>query len=69
MFCKVADTPEFPNTSLFLALSRWVRQNTLPTPIFDGAKRINLPVRLGKRCFSWIGNHPRLIEKGLYLYS
>jgi hypothetical protein len=64
VFCKVANSPEFPNTALFLALSRWVRQNTLPTPILDRDRRINLPVRLGKRCFSWIEKHPRLIEKG-----
>jgi len=63
-FSKVTDSSEFPNTALFLALSRWVRQNTLPTPILNQGKRINLPIRLGKHCFSWIGNHPRLIEKG-----
>ena len=63
-FSKVVDNDEFPNTALFLALSRWVRQNTLPTPMIDQGKRVNLPVRLGKRCFSWIERHPRLIEKG-----
>jgi hypothetical protein len=64
IFSKVIENSEFPNTSLFLALSRWVRQNTLPTPILNRGKKINLPVRLGKRCFSWVGNHPHLIEKG-----
>lgn len=66
-FSKVTSTPDFPNTALFLALQQWMRQNTLPTPFMVQGKKINLPVRLGKRCFSWIERHPCLIEKGFQI--
>jgi hypothetical protein len=71
-FSKVVNSPEFPNTALFLALGRWLRQNTLPTPIAPLEKpgsRIILPVRLGKHCFSWINNHPRLVEKAFQVMN
>lgn len=60
-FKKTSTHTEFTNTPLFLALSRFVRQNTLPTPLIYQEKQTNLPVRLGKRCFSWIANHPQLL--------
>jgi hypothetical protein len=66
-FSKVTNTLEFPNTALFLAQQKWMRQNTLPTPLIVQGKKINLPVRLGKRCFSWIEKHPHLIEKGFQI--
>lgn len=66
-FSKVTNTSDFPNTALFLALQKWMRQNTLPTPLIVQGKKINLPVRLGKRCFAWIEKHPRLIEKGFQI--
>ncbi len=62
-FSKVVQSVDFPNTALFLALGRWLRQNTLPTPILEQEKRVNLSVRLGKGCFPWIHRHPRLVEK------
>jgi len=71
-FSKVLNTPEFPNSVLFLALGRWLRQNTLPTPLITGGdleNRVNLPVRLGKHCFPWINRHPRLVEKGFRVLS
>ncbi len=68
-FSKVDSSPEFPNTALFLALGRWLRQNTLPTPLVAQEERVNLPVRLGKECFSWIHRHPRLVERGFRVES
>lgn len=64
-FSKVTDTPEFPNTALYLQLARWLRQNTLPTPFLHRGVRTNVPIRLGKRCFSWINQHPQLPSKRL----
>lgn len=55
----------FPNTSLFTDLSRWMRNETRPTPFLVGEKRSNEPIRLGRSCFSWIGNHPQLRAKGI----
>lgn len=55
----------FPNTQLFRKLQKWVRHNTVPTPFIVKETQINIPMRLGKECFSWINRHPQLIEKGL----
>jgi hypothetical protein len=53
----------FPNSDLFRALQRWIRHNTLPTPFIVEGVRMNVPIRLGKNCFSWIGSHPELTFK------
>ncbi len=62
---QVKDSPEFPNTRLFRSIQKWSREHTLPTPITAKGVKTNLPIRLGKGCFSWINNHPQLIKKGL----
>lgn len=46
--------------ALFVKLRRWVREYTLATPFIIDSKKINLPVRLGKNCLSWINFHPDL---------
>lgn len=51
--------------SLFQLLSKWIRQHTLATPFLVKEKRINVPVRLGKECFSWINEHPGLKENNI----
>lgn len=53
----------FPNTALFDALRKWVRYHTVPTPFLVRGEKINVPIRLGKRCFSWISSHPGLKTK------
>lgn len=50
---------------LFQQLRRWMRENTAPTPMMVEGKRKNLPIRLGKKCFSWVNRHPQLVGKGL----
>ena len=62
---SVKETPEFPNTLLFKNLQRWVRENTVPTPFLVEEQKTNVPIRLGKNCFSWINNHPHLIANHL----
>lgn len=66
---KVADTPQFPNTKLFRSLQKWVREETVPTPFIVEEKVINVPMRLGKKCFSWINQHPQFAKKGLRVES
>lgn len=61
---SVMNDPQFPNTALYRQLQLWTRQNTLPTPFQVGEQRINVPMRLGKACFSWINSHPQLINSG-----
>lgn len=60
---KVDDS--FPNTPLFGAFRKWVRHNTVPSPFLVDGKRRNIPIRLGKKCFSWIANHPGLKKRGM----
>lgn len=50
----------FPNTELFFKLQRWIRHNTRATPFQVDSHLINVPVRLGHDCFSWINQHPDL---------
>ncbi len=52
----------FPNSVLFQRLARFLRSFTRPTPFLFEGQRINVPIRLGKNCFSWINNHPQLVE-------
>lgn len=62
---QVDASETFPNTQLFRTLQRWVRANTIPTPLIVHDKEINIPMRLGKQCLSWINNHPQLVKKGI----
>lgn len=66
---QVTETPAFPNTALFRRLQRWGRYHTVATPFLVEGKKINVPVRLGKNCFSWINKHPQLIEKNLVVVT
>ncbi len=62
---QVREGSEFPNTTLFHSLQRWMRQYTVATPFWVNHRRTNVPIRLGKNCFEWINNHPQLISKNL----
>lgn len=61
----VRESPQFPNTFLFKKLQQWVRSHTIPTPFEVEGKRINVPIRLGKNCLSWINAHSQLRAKRL----
>lgn len=54
----VREGVQFPNTVLFKRLQQWVRANTIATPFEVEGKRINVPIRLGKQCLSWINTLP-----------
>ena len=62
---KIGESENFPNTQLFRKLQRWVRHHTRATPFLIGERKINVPMRLGKKCFEWINKHPQLIKKGI----
>ena len=64
---KVEKNEHFPNTELFQKIAKWVRDHTSPTPFAVQGKTVNQPIRLGKKCFGWINNHPRLKGKNLYV--
>lgn len=51
---------------LFRKLQLWVRENTRPTPFLIDGKKMNSPIRIGRKCFSWIHMHPQLKENNIY---
>jgi len=53
------------NSALFKEVQQWMRKNTIPTPFLVGDKKINATFRIGRKCFSWIDEHPGLRAKGL----
>lgn len=61
----VNDGERFPNTPLFKAIQKWVRQATIPTPFVINGQKMVVPVRLGKQCVEWINHHPQLAAKGI----
>lgn len=61
----VVDNDKFPNTNLFKQIQKWLRQETIPAPFKVGVDKINVPIRLGKKCLSWINKHPQLSKKNL----
>ncbi len=57
---KQIDSKEYPTGELFKNFRKWVRSQTLATPFIFNSKKMNLPIRLGRECFSWINKHPQL---------
>jgi hypothetical protein len=55
----------FVNSALFQEIRRWSRDETRATPFLIGDEQINVPIRLGKNCFSWIAKHPQLAVHNL----
>ena len=62
---NVDQSPLFPNTELFKNLQRWLRSHTIPTPFLVEGHKINVPMRLGKRCLPWINHHPQLLRRDI----
>jgi hypothetical protein len=62
----VREGAQFPNTALFKRLQQWVRSHTIPSTFQVAGKKVNVPIRLGKKCLSWIHQHPHLQAKGLH---
>jgi hypothetical protein len=68
LYSKVSDVNLFPNTTLFTKLVKWLRAQTIPTTFLWDDKKISTPIRLGKKCFSWIHNHAQLKEQGITIH-
>lgn len=61
----VREGPQFPNTALFKEVQQWIRSNTIATPFEIEGKKINVPIRLGKKCLEWASLLPQLQSKRL----
>lgn len=66
---ELLEVEEGLNSELFQKIKVWVRDETRPTPFLVGEKRTNVPIRLGKSCFSWIHQHPQLQEQKIGVYA
>ncbi len=58
---------DFANTLVFKKLQKWVRYNTVPTPFSIEGKDLNIPFRIGLKCFKWINKHPQFAENQLFV--
>lgn len=66
---ELLEVEESPNSELFQKIKQWVRDETRPTPFVVAGKKTNVPIRLGKECFSWISSHPQLQEQQIEVYA
>lgn len=65
---KTMEFHEVKPDVLFRKIQLWMRENTRATPFIVEGKRINSPIRLGKKCFAWINTHPQLIEQNIQVH-
>ncbi len=56
---------DLQNTHLFLKLSKWLRVYSCPTPFMVEGRKVNVPIRIGKKVFLWIKDHPQMRQRGL----
>lgn len=61
---KTMEIQEVETGALFRKMQLWVREHTRATPFIVEGKKIHVPIRLGKECFSWIHRHPQLQMRG-----
>jgi hypothetical protein len=54
---------------LYRKIQLWIREKTSPTPFVVDGKKTNVPIRLGKNCFSWIKQHSQLINQNIGVYT
>jgi len=52
-----------PNAMLFKKVRGWIRSHTKPTLFKVNEKEVSVPIRLGKKCLSWINSHPQFKEQ------
>jgi hypothetical protein len=64
---RIGTNEKFLNAALFQKVRAWVRQNTTPTPFLIDDKVVNVPIRLGRACASWIAGHPHLRERNIVI--
>lgn len=61
---ELLEPKDSPNRELFHKIREWSREETRSTPFVVEGKKIQVPIRLGKKCFPWIHNHPQLVSIG-----
>lgn len=66
---KTMELKKVEEGTLYRNIQLWTRDATRATPFLVAGKRTNSPIRLGKNCFSWIGNHPQLIQQKIGIYA
>lgn len=66
---KVTDEDRYPNTLLFRTVQKWQRTHTIPTPFLVNDKKVNVPMRIGSNCLSWINRHPQLVSQGIQVMA
>ncbi len=66
---ELREVDESLEAELFQKIKQWVRDETRATPFVVDEKKTNVPIRLGKNCFSWIHNHPQLILQNIGVYA
>jgi hypothetical protein len=49
----------------FVKIRQWTRDNAIPTPMLVDGVKTHLPIKIGKQCLSWIGQHPQLAKLGV----
>lgn len=65
----ILENEESLNNELFQIIRQWMRDETKATPFVVNGKRTNVPIRLGKNCFSWIHHHPQLQEQQISVFE
>jgi hypothetical protein len=66
---KTMELCEVEEGTLFRKIQLWSREATRATPFIVEEKRINSPIRIGKKCLSWIGRHPQLCQQNIGIYA
>jgi hypothetical protein len=66
---ELLEVDESLNSELFQKIKQWTRDETRATPFVVDEKKTNVPIRLGKNCFSWIHCHSQLIEQKIGVYA
>lgn len=66
---KALNSTQCPNALLFKKIQKWIRDSTLPTPFEVEGMKIQVPMRIGKQCFSWIHRHAQLQQFGIKVFG
>lgn len=66
---KTMEFQEVRENRLVKQMRLWLREKTRATPFLVEGKRVNVPIRLGKECFSWICRHPQLVDQGIAVHG
>lgn len=66
---KTMEIQSVQKDPLFEKIRLWSRSHTRATPFQVDGEKTNVPIRLGKNCFSWIHHHPQLNAQNIEVVS